>query len=139
MKLKNIKELLKLTDKETVRDFLDNDCIDGEADYLIIREDAARKRVYDLYRDDYYMLGCFNAWFISRYICLDEDTIQTLQKEGAHEGIGKAIMNSGNFEDMMNDYIDADGYGHALGAYDDDYNEYYVTDEDVTLIIVRMN
>ena len=132
MEYSTIKDLIEMTDRESVQAFIDCDNY-PDTNYRIFTEEDAREEVYNMYRDDYYMLGCFNASFREDYICLDRETIETLQASEAYEGIGKAIMNSGNFKDMMDEYISLDGYGNALSSYDGDYQEY----ED--LIIVRIN
>jgi len=126
-----IKDLIKMTDRDSVQAFINGEW--NDTNYDIRTEEQARESVYDMYRDDEYMLGAFNASFLQDYICLDEETIEVLQKSEAYEAIGKAVMNSGNFEEMMDEYIQVDGFGHALSSYDDNYEEYN------DLIIVRMN
>ena len=132
MKLTNTErnDLIEMTDRDSVQAFIDGEWNDTK--YEIRTTEQATQAVYDMYRGDEYMLGAFNASFLQDYICLDAETIETLQKSEAYEGIGKAIMNSGNFEEMMDDYIQADGFGAALGSYDGNYEEYN------DLIIVRM-
>ena len=131
MKYTEIKELINMTDRDSVEAFINGDITD--ATYAIYTTEDATQAVYDMYEGDEYMLGMFNANFITDYICLDTETIETLQKSEAYDGIGKAIINSGNFEEMMNDYIATDGFGHALASYDGDHEEYG------DLIIVRMS
>ena len=93
MKYTEIKNLVLMTDRDSVEAYLDN--THNDTNYTIRTEEQAIQAVYDSYRDDLYMLGCFNANFIVDYICLDTDTIKTLQEAEAFEGIGKAIMDSG--------------------------------------------
>jgi len=132
MTQQTIDKLIKMTDKESVQAFIDGEDY-PHTDYRIFTEEDAREEVYNMHEGDYYMLGSFFASFIEDYICLDAETIETLQASEAYEGIGKAIMNSGNFKDMMDEYIRLDGYGHALNSYDGNHEEL----ED--LIIVRIN
>ena len=121
------KALIEMTDKESVQAFVEGEKW-PDTDYIILTETEAHERVYDMYRGDAYMIGCFSAWFIADHVCLDTETIETLQKSEAFEGIGRAVMNSGNFEDMMDDYIAADGFGHALNSYDGGHDEHTLKD-----------
>jgi hypothetical protein len=140
MKLSNIKELLRLTNKATVQAFIDNDCERALSDqYVVITEEDARERAYELYRDDYYILGSFQPWFIADFICLDTFTIEALQRAELHEAIGKTIINHGDYEAMIDAFIDFDGWGHVLNSYDGDFKELYDSEEDITYIILRMN
>jgi len=123
-----IKDLIKMTDRDSVQAFIDGDITDAK--YAIYMTADATQAVYDMY--DETELGYFNASFLQGYICLDAETIKTLQKSEAYEGIGKAVMNSGNFKSMLDDYIQVDGFGAALGSYDGNHEEYG------DLIIVRM-
>jgi len=132
MTQQTIDKLIEMTDRESVQAFIDGENY-PDTDYRILTEEDAREEVYDAYRGDNYMLGFFNASFIEDYICLDKETIETLQASEGYEGIGKAIMNSGKFEDMMDEYISLDGYGNALSSYDGNHEEYN------DLIIVRIN
>lgn len=130
------KELLKLTDRDAVEAFINgNDFYN--TNYAIYSEDEALKEVSNMYEGDAYMLGCFNADFIDDFIALDYEDIKTLQDGEQFEIIGKLIMNSGNFEAMMKEYIRLDGYGNALSSYDGNYNEVRINNEDY--IVIRVN
>ena len=131
------KALVEMTDKESVQAFVDG-LEYPDTNYQIFTEDDARERVYDMYRGDDYMLGSFNPWFIADYVCLDTDTVETLQKSDAFEGIGRAIMSGGKFEEMMDNYIRLDGFGHALSSYDGNHEAYTLKDGS-DLIIIRIN
>lgn len=126
------KELLNLTDRDSLESFINNED-NYHTTYRIFTEDDALNEVFNMYEGDTYMLGCFNADFISNFIDLDYEDIRTMQESGHHEIIGKLILNSGNYEDMINDYIRSDGWGHALNSYDGNYAEYN------DLIIIRQN
>ena len=92
-------------------------------DYTFMSEEEALKYVINMYEGDPYILGCFNASFIEDYIGLDYEDIKTIQ-EGEHfEIIGKLILNSGKINEMMEEYIRLDGFGHALNSYDGNHDE----------------
>jgi len=105
--------------------------------YTFITEDEALKEVINMYQCDEYILGCFNADFIADFIPLDYDSIKTLQESENFEVIGKLILNSGNLEYMMEDYISLDGYGHALSSYDGNNDE--ITINNIDYIVYRNN
>lgn len=130
------KELIRLTDRETVEQFV-NGLSMGNCNYNILSETEAFETVVNMYEGDLYILGCFNADFISDFIDLDYEDIKTIQEGDQYEIIGKLIMNSGNFEEMMKEYIRLDGYGHALNSYDGNYEEININGVDY--IIIRQN
>lgn len=132
----DIKALMALTDRETVEAFINGDGF-YNTDYAIYSENEATQEVYNIYRDDMYILGCFNASFLVDYLPLDYDDIKTMQEGKQFEILGKLAMNSGKFEEMMDDYISADGYGHALSSYDGNCEEITINGE--RLIIIRQN
>lgn len=129
---KQIKDLINLTDKESVKSFINNED-NYNTKYKIFEESEALDYVCNMYEGDLYMLGCFNADFIEDFIALDYQDIKAIQDGEKFEIIGKLVMNSGNFGEMMQEYIRLDGYGHALNSYDGDYNIYE------NLIIIRQN
>ncbi len=105
--------------------------------YTFITESEALEYIVDMYSCDDYLLGCFNADFIEDFITLDYDSIKTLQESEHFEVIGKLIMNSGNLNDMMREYIRLDGYGHALNSYDGNNDE--LTINNTNFIVYRNN
>ncbi len=105
--------------------------------YTFITESEALEYIVDMYSCDDYLLGCFNADFIEDFITLDYDSIKTLQESEHFEVIGKLIMNSGNLNDMMQEYIRLDGYGHALNSYDGNNDE--LTINNTNFIVYRNN
>ena len=136
MNYTDLKKLINMTDRQSVEAFIDGGYNDTK--FEIRTENEATEAVYDMYRDDTYMLGMFNASFIADFICLDIESIELLQKAEGYEGLGSAIMNGELFEEMMDEYIRLDGYGHALSSYDGNYEE-YSTSEGEDLIIVRVS
>lgn len=71
-------------------------------------------------KDDLYMLGCFNADFLSGILDIDMDVITTLQEAEANEGLGKLILSLGKLEEIQQEYASLDGYGHHFNNYDGD-------------------
>lgn len=128
------KDLINLSDRKSVETYINEENNYSDT-YRIISEDDALKEVKNSYKCDLYMLGCFNASFIKDYISLDYEDINALQDSEQFEIVGKLIMNSGNFDDMMQCYIDTDGYCAALNSYYGNYEEYSGLD----LIVYRAN
>ena len=93
-------------------------------DYRFLTEKEALKECINMYECDEYILGCFNASFIEDYIPLSYDDIKSLQEfEKGYSIIGKLILNSGELDEFIKEYIRLDGYGHALNSYDGNYEE----------------
>lgn len=124
MNLQETKNIIELAnnlniDKHELFENISEENTDFEIDsYRFITEDEALNEVVNMYKYDEYLLGCFNAGFIEDFIDLDYDSIKTIQERELFEVIGKLIINSGNIEAMMEEYICLDGYGHALNSYD---------------------
>lgn len=91
--------------------------------YTFLSEDEALKDVVNMYECDEYILGSFNADFIENFIPLSYEDIKTIQGGEHYEIIGKLILNSGKLEEMMQEYIRLDGFGHALNSYDGSHDE----------------
>lgn len=67
---------------------------------------------------DEYILGCFNADFLSSVLDIDQDVIAAMQKAEAFEAVGKLIISLGKLEELQEYYASADGYGHHFNRYD---------------------
>ena len=130
------KDLLKMTDKETVQAFI-NEEENYDNTYRILTEEEAREEVKNMYIGDAYMLGNFNASFLYNYVPVDMEIVEMLQQKEAFEALGQMVINTDTFDAMMEDYISADGYGHALNSYDGNNEEYSTKEDD--LIIFRQN
>lgn len=72
----------------------------------------------DELESDEYVLGCFNAWFISDVTGVDPEALEAMQKAEAFEGIGKLILSMDKLEELQQAYVSADGYGHHFNRYD---------------------
>lgn len=125
MKYSELKELYQTFDRDTIELILNNldqdDFEDGY--YRFIKEDEAEKIAINLYEGDTYILGCFNASFISDHTNLDYEIVRALQEGENFEAIGQHILDNDNLDGMIEDYIRLDGYGHVFGSYDGNYDE----------------
>jgi len=127
MKYNTIKELYTLmdddrSDVENIIDNIGNDDFES-GNYRFIKESKTLDVAIEQYENDEYMLGCFNSWFISDILDIDEDVIKAMQDTEAYEAIGKLIISLGKVENMIEEYINTDGYGSVFGSYDGDYEE----------------
>ena len=77
-------------------------------------------RIDDILEDellwDEYVLGCFNAWFISDIIDMDIEAVEALQKADKYEVLGKMMIP--HIEKVAEEYVRHDGYGHHFAHYD---------------------
>ena len=129
MKKQEVKNIIQLSnylsiDKRELFDQINekNESFEVE-NYTFLSEDEALKDVINMYECDEYILGCFNADFIEDFIPLSYEDIKTIQEGEHYEIIGKLILNSGKLEEMMQEYIRLDGFGHALNSYDGNHDE----------------
>lgn len=72
----------------------------------------------DELQNDLYCLGCFNASFLAEVMDMDTESIEDIQKAGAHEALGKMIVRGGFIEELQSKYSGYDGYGHHFNSYD---------------------
>jgi hypothetical protein len=86
--------------------------------YRFIRHDHIDEIMCENLKSDEYMLGCFNAWFISDVLEIDIDVIEAMQKADAYEAIGKLIISLGKIQELQQAYVHADSYGHHFNSYD---------------------
>ena len=83
-----------------------------------IAEDAIDDIQAKEMESDEYLLGCFNANFLSGVIGIGTDVIEAMQKAEAFEAVGKLIISLGKLEELQQKYASADGYGHHFNSYD---------------------
>jgi len=78
---------------------------------------------------DLYVLGCFNADFLSPIIGIEAKTITRIQEADAYEGIGEIAAK--HIEEVQKRYAEYDGYGHHFNHYDfsqEEFGDYYIFD-----------
>ena len=124
---KLISELRENFEKYDIHEIILN-MIDEEDDfeisnYRFINEDEIDRIQQEELEDDVYILGCFNAWFISDVLDIDQDVIEEMQKAGAYEAIGKLILSMNKLEELQEEYARLDGYGHHFAHYDGNENQ----------------
>ncbi|MFA5151293.1 MAG: hypothetical protein WC554_01910 [Clostridia bacterium] len=121
----------KISENET--DFeIDNYRFISESEIDLIQQNELK--------NDPYILGCFNDWFIADNTDLSLDIVQTLQKESQYEALGNHIIDNGFLEDMQQEYAHADGYGHHFSSYDSNTIEDLIgIDSDTSYYIFRTN
>ena len=91
---------------------------DGREYRVIATEDIASVMADELSGDEY-LLGCFNANFLSGIIGIPSDAIEKIQKADCREALGMIIAaDDEKLGDLVSEYISADGAGHYFSAYD---------------------
>ena len=129
MKLSNIRtiksfceDLVSCPDWREVVSELENNSDDFEVDNVrFIADDSILSIMADEIFSDDYMLGCFNASFISENSRLNYELVQACQDSEAYQAIGKALndtLSQEQKESFCEAYAIADGYGHHFNHYD---------------------
>jgi len=70
------------------------------------------------YETDPYNLGSFNAWFLAKYIPVTKEQIKEAQRAGCFELIGQLVLNCGHLDQLLEDALGYDDYGHFFSTYD---------------------
>lgn len=98
--------------------------------YRFIRSNEIDDILSDELLSDLYLLGSFNASFLSNIdgFPLEFDDILALQDAGAYEAIGKIAAKF--IGEIVEDYVRWDGYGHHFGSYDGNEHEIKVDGQD---------
>jgi hypothetical protein len=136
--LREVKELsneLDLDFKELVTAFIDSET-DFEIDnYRFISANEIDEVQQNELKSDLYMLGCFNADFLSEHTDLSYKAIVALQKAEAYEELGEIVVD--NIEAIQEGYASADGYGHHFNHYDG--NEWEINIDGTNYYYFRTN
>jgi len=75
----------------------------------------------EIFNGEDYVLGCFNADFISDNSSLNYELVKACQEADAYQAIGKALndtMDQDEKESFCEEYARLDGYGHHFNHYD---------------------
>lgn len=91
-------------------------------DIRFIKESEALNIAIDMYKSDPYILGNFYSWFIADECNINLRVVEALQKAEAYDELGELMLDNG-IEELIEEYIRLDGYGHCFGSYDGTYNE----------------
>lgn len=120
MKLSEIKEIKKTVDdwREVIENILDGEVDFKVDDYRFIHDDDIDKIMVDELESDEYILGCFNSWFIADVTGIDCDVIDAMQKAEAYRAIGKLIISLGKIDELQQEYVRSDSYGHHFNHWD---------------------
>jgi hypothetical protein len=143
MKFSQVKEVIEVcNDLFSTPDWREvvQNIVDDENDFTVdnvrfIKADEIDSVLADELSGDAYVLGCFNASFISDVTGWPIALIEAAQKGDAHDALGQAIINEGYCESLAEAYASADGYGHHFNSYDSGEDEqklngvnYYIFD-----------
>jgi len=127
-----IKEVRELVDDEW-RDAVESIAMKEEdfevGNYRFICQDEIDKIQQDELSWEPYLLGCFTDWFLAGILNLEIDVIQELQKADAYEALGKMVLSMDKLEELQQEYVSCDGYGHHFSHYDgseEELGNYYV-------------
>ena len=90
-------------------------------DYRFIHSDCIDEVLKDELESDEYILGSFRAWFIADILDLDIEVIEMMQECNGYEALGKMLVK--HIDEVAEQYIRHDGYGHHFGHYDGDEHE----------------
>ena len=102
--------------RETVSSILDDDRDFEVENYRFIHFDDIDKIQQEELRNEPYILGCFNAYFLADNTSLSLKVIEVLQKNEAYEELGELVQE--DVENIQREYACIDGYGHHFAHYD---------------------
>lgn len=108
---------------------LDDDFYSPCGNYRFIHCDDIDGIMQDELASDEYGLGWFRPRFLSHITNIDSVVIEAMQKAEAFEAIGKLIIRLDKIEELQQDYVSADGYGHHFAHCDGCTDEIYILDE----------
>ena len=136
MKLHEIKTLIKFlkdlnfetSDFKEVHLEIESENEDFEInDYRFIHKNSIDQIQKEELSSDLYVLGCFNAWFLSDCSGLPIELIEAGQKGRQYEAVGETMLPY--IGEIQEEYSRLDGYGHHFSPYDGEELEvlnYYV-------------
>lgn len=95
---------------------INSDELDFEVDnYRFISELEIDEIQYNELKNDLYILGCFNADFLSDIINIPYKAIVALQKAECYEELGEICEDY--VGEIQQEYSRLDGYGHHFACY----------------------
>ena len=80
--------------------------------------------------NDPYILGCFNAWFLTDHCDLSHDIITALQNGDEYEALGQHLIDNDKVAGIAKAYAGADGYGHHFNHWDGSEEEFMLPNAD---------
>lgn len=94
------------------------------ANFRFIHKDEIDKIQQEELLSDEYTLGAFTPWFIADILEIPTEEVERIQKADGYTALG--ILMSKKIEEVQQEYLRHDGYGHHFGHYDG--NEYEIGD-----------
>lgn len=120
-------------DKYSIHDLLEDVnfaiCNDFTVDYdgreyRVIENNDIESIMKDELLDDTYVLGCFNAWFLSDIMGIPSEAIEKIQSADCCDALGIIIANNdGMINELVSRYISSDGAGLHFSSYDGSEND----------------
>jgi len=144
MKLKELKELINFLkgldfEKDHLKEVLEaieNEEIDFEVnDYRFINSNNIDEIQQEELLSDTYILGCFNADFLADIINVPYKAIMALQKADCYSELGEICESF--IEEIQEEYVRFDGYGHHFAHYD--HNEHELSINGQLFHVFRVN
>lgn len=130
LKLSECREIYNFCDSESIdfrqviENITDNKSDFEVDDYRFIHTGYIDDIMKEELSSDPYIVGCFNAWFLADILGTTKEAIETMQKSDAFEGIGLMITSNDDYMDeLVQNYISYDGYGHHFASYDGNEHE----------------
>lgn len=95
----------------------------GNDEYLVLTDAEADKTASDYIAET---VWAFNPAFLAGQTGLDEDIFKALQKksESSNTAIMKLIKAHMDWQEFVEDAVNADGRGHFIASYDGKENEH---------------
>ncbi len=114
-----VSEELDLNLEELTEEIIDSESNDFEINgYRFITSDSIDSIQQEELSNDLYILGCFNASFLSEVLEMDQELIELVQEAEKYEKLGEMVINNGKIEKLQEGYSFLDGYGHHFAHYD---------------------
>lgn len=106
-------------------------------DYRVISEDIIDEVVQEDLSMDSYMLGLFSPDFISNETGIPLKVAQVLQEQHEHEALGDLIVKMSKEKELIESYINLDGYGLHFASYDGE--EQSISFNGISWYVFRIN
>ena len=133
-----VSEELSLDLEELTTELIETESNDFEiSGYRFITSDSIDEIQQEELSSDPYMLGCFNAGFLSEVLEMDQELIEAVQESEKYEKLGELVINNGKLEELQTEYASLDGYGHHFAHYD--HHEIEETLNDTEYYIFRVD
>jgi|LakMenEpi03Aug12_release.lakeMendotaPanAssembly.Ray.scaffolds.fasta_scaffold350771_5 hypothetical protein len=132
LKMNAIRQVYKFSNengidfKQVIRGMADDDRDFNVDGYRFIHVDDIDDIQQEELSSDLYILGCFNASFLSDISNIDFEVFEALQETDNYHVAGKLVLPY--IKELQEEYSRIDGYGHHFAHYDHekhDVADYY--------------